>query len=293
MLFPELALCGYPPEDLLLKKAFVDANQQYVRKLVVASEGMNVVCGYAGARADKVFNSAAVISDGQLVLSYNKVALPNYGVFDEKRYFSPGNEVALLRFGKTLIGINICEDIWVSPGISERQAALGAQLVLNISSSPYHMHKVEERIEMLRDRAKRNHCYVGYVNTVGGQDELVFDGASLVIDPTGNLIAKAAQFREELLVVDIPVSKGKRSSPGPFPDQDHTEIDRLSVIKQVELKVAICRQVAAYAQGRLRPETELRRRKCIRRLCWVCETISGRTVLRKSSSVYRGVSTRR
>lgn len=213
VLFPELALCGYPPEDLLLRKAFVEANRRYLRDLAAANPGIPVVCGCVGSKAGKIFNAAAVIVDGKVIFSYSKIALPNYGVFDEKRYFTPGAEIPLIRLDRTLMGINICEDIWVTPGVTEKQAALGAQIVLNISSSPYHMHKVEERIEMLRNRARSNHCYIGYINSVGGQDELVFDGASLVLDPEGNLIAKAAQFTEELLVVDIPEqdkSSGKR-----------------------------------------------------------------------------------
>lgn len=211
ILFPELSLCGYPPEDLLLRKSFIERNQQYLRKLVSSSEGMNVVCGYAGSSGSRVFNAAAIIGSGKLLLTYHKVALPNYGVFDEKRYFQSGKSVPLLKLGKTLIGINICEDIWVCPGITEAQASLGARLVINISASPYHMHKVEERIELLRDRARRNQCYISYLNMVGGQDELVFDGASLMLDPAGNVIARAQQFREELLIVDIPEQKGGKT----------------------------------------------------------------------------------
>ncbi len=234
ILFPELALCGYPPEDLLFKKAFIEANQRYLRRLVEASDGMNVVCGYAGARGGKVYNSAAVIGGGKLLLSYNKIALPNYGVFDEKRYFAVGQEIPLLQIGKMKVGINICEDIWVCPGVTEQQAALGAQLVLNISSSPYHMHKVEERIEMLRSRAVKNRSYIGYINTVGGQDELVFDGASLVLDPDGKLIAKAAQFKEELLVVDLPIGDMKQEARSAI--KRSSQPDAKTVVKQVELK---------------------------------------------------------
>lgn len=238
VLFPELALCGYPPEDLLLKRAFVDANRRYLRKLVTVCEGINVICGYTGSRGDNVYNSAAVIGGGMVLLSYNKIALPNYGVFDERRYFVPGNEAPLLHIGETLIGINICEDIWVSPGVTEQQAALGAQLILNISSSPYHKHKVEERIEMLRDRARSNGCFVGYVNSVGGQDELVFDGASLVIDPTGRVIGRAAQFAEELLVVDIPTAKeSRRSRREPRSNSDSGPTPSFAV-RQAELERA-------------------------------------------------------
>ena len=236
VLFPELALCGYPPEDLLLKRAFVGANRQYLRKLATVCKGINVICGYAGFRGNNVYNSAAVIGGGEVLLSYNKIALPNYGVFDERRYFVPGNEVPLLHFGKTLIGINICEDIWVYPGVTERQVALGAQLILNISSSPYHKHKAEERIEMLQDRARSNRCYVGYINSVGGQDELVFDGASLVIDPTGKVIARAAQFAEELLVVDIPKIKEHRHSRRKDRGGDDIAPAQGPAVRHVELK---------------------------------------------------------
>ncbi|TFH59921.1 MAG: NAD(+) synthase, partial [Candidatus Zixiibacteriota bacterium] len=238
VLFPELALCGYPPEDLLLKRAFIGANRQHLRKLATVCKGINVICGYAGSRGNNVYNSAAVMGSGQVLLSYNKIALPNYGVFDERRYFVPGNEVPLLQLGKTLIGINICEDIWVCPGVSEQQTALGAQLILNISSSPYHQHKAEERIEMLRDRARSNRCYVGYINSVGGQDELVFDGASLVIDPTGKVIARATQFAEELLVVDIPeIKEHRRGRQKPRGGNAHALAQGLAV-RQVELKAS-------------------------------------------------------
>lgn len=202
--FPELALCGYPPEDLLLNRSFVEANHEFLNQLIARSRGPAIVCGWAGSEGTSVFNSAAVIAKRKLQLSYEKVALPNYGVFDEERYFQPGAEMPLLRLRHTLIGLNICEDIWICPGITEQQAALGARVILNISASPYHMHKAEERIEMLRDRAVRNHCHVLYCNTVGGQDELIFDGASLAIDPKGKVIARAELFKEELLIVDLP-----------------------------------------------------------------------------------------
>ncbi len=236
VLFPELALCGYPPEDLLLKKAFISANRRYLRRLATSCKRMNVVCGYAGSRAGQVYNSAALISNGEVRLSYNKIALPNYGVFDEWRYFRPGTEIPLLRLGKTLIGINICEDIWVSPGITEQQTARGAQLILNISSSPYHEHKAEERITMLQNRARSNHCYVGYVNSVGGQDELVFDGASLVISPAGKVIARAAQFAEELLVVDIPEIAERHQERQRSLVREADALPSGFVVKQVALK---------------------------------------------------------
>ncbi len=212
VLFPELSLCGYPPEDLLLNRSFVEANQIYLQKLIAKSDGRAIICGYTGSEGLSVFNSAALIAGKKLQLSYEKVALPNYGVFDEKRYFQPGNEMPLLRIRDTLLGINICEDIWMCPGITEQQATFGAAIVMNISASPYHHHKADERIAMLRDRAIRNKIHVLYCNMVGGQDELIFDGASVAIDPKGKVIARAAQFREELLIVDIPETKGANQS---------------------------------------------------------------------------------
>ncbi len=207
IMFPELSLCGYPPEDLLLNRSFVDANQSYLKKLISRVGNITVICGFAGSRGSEVHNAAAVIQNRRLMMTYNKVALPNYGVFDEKRYFQPGTEMPLLRLRHTLIGINICEDIWLCPGITEQQAAFGARVILNISASPYHMHKAQERIEMLRDRALRNNSHVFYVNMVGGQDELIFDGASLAIDPKGKVIARAEQFKEQLLIVDFPEAR--------------------------------------------------------------------------------------
>ncbi len=214
MAFPELSLCGYPPEDLLLNRSFVEANLEYLNKLIARGNGPAIVCGWAGSEGTSVFNSAAVINKRKLLLSYEKVALPNYGVFDEERYFQPGSEMPILRLRNTLVGINICEDIWICPGITEQQAALGARVILNISASPYHVHKAEERIEMLRDRALRNKCHVLYCNMVGGQDELIFDGASLAIDPKGKVIARAELFNEELLVVDI--AEGPRPNGATF-----------------------------------------------------------------------------
>lgn len=211
IMFPELTLCGYPPEDLLLNRSFINANKTYLKKLISRVGNTAVICGFAGSRGREVHNAAAVIQNRRLLLTYNKVALPNYGVFDEKRYFQPGTEMPLLRLRNTLIGINICEDIWLYPGITEQQTAFGARVILNISASPYHMHKAQERTEMLRDRARRNNCHVFYVNTVGGQDELIFDGASVGINPKGRVIARADQFKEQLLIVDIPESRTANS----------------------------------------------------------------------------------
>ncbi len=210
--FPELALCGYPPEDLLLKDRFLKANRSYLSKLARRVDSTILICGVADRQRRVLYNAAALLQRGELKLNYHKVDLPNYGVFDEKRYFEPGNKVALFDLGGVRIGLSVCEDIWVNGGVCQAQAQLGAQLLINISSSPYHLHKFEERLKLLQQVARENRVYVAYVNTVGGQDELVFDGGSLVLDPAGVPIARAPQFIEDLLVVDLPIS-ARRNQP--------------------------------------------------------------------------------
>lgn len=234
VIFPELCLPGYPPEDLLLKPAFIQANQEYVRRLADSAPDVNLICGYTGAKGKDVYNSAAVISGGRIELTYDKIFLPNYGVFDEKRYFRPGTSVPVLSLGPIKVGFNICEDIWVTPGVCGYQAALGARLILNLSSSPYHLHKLDERTELLRGRARHNRCYIAYVNTVGGQDELVFDGGSLVVDPTGKVISRARQFVEQLLIVDLPLSR--LNSPPRADSASKKELTKFSVVTK-ELKL--------------------------------------------------------
>ncbi|MGB5107927.1 MAG: NAD+ synthase [Candidatus Zixiibacteriota bacterium] len=263
VMFPELTLCGYPPEDLLLNRSFVEANRTYLKKLISRDGGIIIVCGYAGSTGREVYNSAAVIQGRKLMMSYNKVALPNYGVFDEKRYFHPGTEMPLLRLRNTLIGINICEDIWICPGISEQQAAFGARVILNISASPYHMHKAEERIEMLRDRALRNHAFVFYCNMVGGQDELIFDGASLVIDPHGKVIARAELFQEQLLIVDIPEARTANELTFELIERAAKNRDQQFPIKYAELgsakRKAASRKIAAKVATKISLEEEVYR----------------------------------
>lgn len=210
--FPELSLCGYPPEDLMLEPQFIMDNQKHLRKLSRLSATPMFVVGYVEGDSGKLYNSAALIANGKLLHSYRKVCLPNYGVFDEQRYFASGDEIPLYRVDDFGIGINICEDIWINPGPGDLQAAQGAGLVVTINSSPYHVRKSHDRIEMLRKFAKRNQVFYAYVNLVGGQDELVFDGSSVVIEPDGEVIALGEMFREDLIVVDIPVEDLRKSS---------------------------------------------------------------------------------
>jgi len=206
VLFPELAVTGYPPEDLLLRPAFVRAARASVERIAARVEGIVALVGAPHLDAD-LYNAAFVLAGGEIRAIYRKRFLPNYGVFDENRYFAPGGDLLLLRFGDVLCGVTICEDIW-QPGPPTTDLALaGAQLVVNLSSSPFHVGKDREREEMLRVRARDNSCFIAYCNLVGGQDELMFDGTSVVFDDEGSTIARARSFVEELLVVDVdPVS---------------------------------------------------------------------------------------
>jgi len=202
VLFPELVVTGYPPEDLLLRPGFVRAARQAVDRIGRATRGITALVGAPHLDAD-LHNACFVLADGEVRCIYRKRYLPNYGVFDEDRYFAPGNDLFLLRVGDVRIGPTICEDIW-QPGPPATDLALGgAQLIANISASPFHVGKDREREEMLRVRALDNSCFVALCNAVGGQDELVFDGHSVVLDDEGEVLARAAGFEEELLVVDI------------------------------------------------------------------------------------------
>ena len=202
--FPELAVTGYPPEDLLLRRRFVLDNRAALQRIVDAAEGVTLVVGFVDQEDDDIYNAAAVIHDGRLAV-YRKQRLPNYGVFDEERYFQCGAEAPVFEVAGTLVGVNVCEDIWFPDGPSKAQAEAGAKVIVNINGSPYQAGKGRFREDMLATRAGDNAVIVCYVNLVGGQDELVFDGGSMVFDARGGLSARAAQFEEELLVCDLDV----------------------------------------------------------------------------------------
>jgi NAD+ synthase (glutamine-hydrolysing) len=202
VLFPELVITGYPPEDLLLRPGFVRAARRAVDAVAKATRGVTVLLGAPHLDAD-LFNACYVLAHGEVRSIYRKRYLPNYGVFDEDRYFASGRDLVLLRFGDVLVGPTICEDVW-QPGPPATDLALaGAQLIANISASPFHVGKDREREEMLKVRASDNSCFVALCNAVGGQDELIFDGNSVVLDDEGEVLARAAGFEEELLVVDL------------------------------------------------------------------------------------------
>jgi NAD+ synthase (glutamine-hydrolysing) len=219
--FPELAITGYPPEDLLLKPQFVADNRRALNEVIRACREVVAVVGHVGqgshtglregaasvlpAGRHELYNAAAIIADCRLVTTYAKWYLPNYGVFDESRYFNPGRRLPLVTVNGTVVGVNICEDIWLPEGPTRGQANAGAEVIVNINASPFHVGKSRSREEMLATRARDNRVILTYTNTVGGQDELVFDGNSVVMDHAGEAIARAQGFVEDLLVVDLNV----------------------------------------------------------------------------------------
>jgi NAD+ synthase (glutamine-hydrolysing) len=200
--FPELVVPGYPPEDLLLKPSFVAANLACLERIAGLTRGITAIVGFVD-RKDDLYNAAAVLHEGRVAAVYHKAYLPNYAVFDEDRYFRAGERPLVLSLGKVTVGINICEDIWHPAGPTKLQVLAGAQLVINISSSPYHAGKGAARERMLATRAADNVVCLAFCNMVGGQDELVFDGGSVVFDERGELVARSTQFAEDLLVADL------------------------------------------------------------------------------------------
>jgi NAD+ synthase (glutamine-hydrolysing) len=216
--FPELAITGYPPEDLLLKPQFIRDNLTALSSVVEQCHGITAVVGFVDRvdRQDALYNSAAILHAGRVGFVYHKQHLPNYGVFDEARYFRAGRETPVFTLHGRTIGVNICEDIWEPCGPTVAQVASGgAGLIVNISASPYHAGKGQDREKLLAARARENGVIVAYVNQVGGQDELVFDGGSLVFDEQGALLARGVSFDEALIIADLnftPVSRARRGS---------------------------------------------------------------------------------
>jgi len=236
VLLPELAVTGYPPEDLLLRPGFVRAAQGRVDEIARATDGIVALVGTPWFDRD-LANGCAVCADGRVRAVYRKHFLPNYGVFDEHRYFSEGRELVLLRLDDVYVGPTICEDLW-QPGPPATDLALaGAQMIVNLSASPFHVGKAEEREEMLVTRARDTSSYIVFCNLVGGQDELVFDGHSVVLDDAGEVLARAPGFEEHLLVVDVEPSFaiGRR-----LRDARRRELDRsresMPAVEVVELE---------------------------------------------------------
>ncbi len=202
--FPELVVTGYPPEDLLLKPAFIQDNQEALAKIAAATEGCAAVVGFVDGSGGALYNAVAVCAQGEVQGVYHKRRLPNYAVFDEQRYFERGIEpLSLFDVRGTLIGTTICEDAWWPGGPIHELSEGGAELIINVNASPYHRGKVAQREQMLAERAAESGCPIAYVNMVGGQDELVFDGASIVVDAAGEVLARGPQYEECLVVADV------------------------------------------------------------------------------------------
>jgi NAD+ synthase (glutamine-hydrolysing) len=222
VVFPELAITGYPPEDLLFKPRFIADTRRALKAVAAAARGVVVVVGSVGQGAASVsesdapsfpstdrqalYNEASLVSDGRILATYRKRHLPNYGVFDESRYFHPGSRLPLLVLNGTTIGVNICEDIWFSDGPTRAQAAAGAEVIVNINASPFHVGKGRLREQVLATRGRENRVIVTYTNTVGGQDELVFDGCSMIVDQAGEIVARGKAFEQDLIVADLDVA---------------------------------------------------------------------------------------
>lgn len=251
--FPELALTGYPPEDLLLKPGFVADNLRALDRVAARTGRCAAVVGFVDAGID-LYNAAAVCAFGSVKGAYRKRLLPNYAVFDEERYFTPGNEpLTLYLIGGVRVGVSICEDVWSPTGPMAQQAAGGAELAVNLNASPYYMGRGGERERMLSTRAADASCPLVYVNQFGGQDELVFDGASMVLDAEGSVLASAPQFVEHLLVADVEIRHNfrkrlldprGRTSAEPLPivivtehpttDRSPVEVEKAPALERVE-----------------------------------------------------------
>lgn len=214
LVFPELSICGYPPEDLLLKKHFLSENQKAIEQLAKDCPEITIITGFAEAVDGVCFNSLAVLDSGKITKVYHKALLPNYGVFDEKRYFAAGTEPVVVKVRNSNVLCTICEDIWelrwlknFLSGISEKG------LIVNISASPFHAGKIKQKLDILQNCAMEFNCPLAYCNIVGGQDELVFDGRSIFVDSTGKLAACAKAFEEDLLIADIGADGKIKSTP--------------------------------------------------------------------------------
>ena len=224
--FPELTLTGYPSEDLLFRSDFLRATHETLRKLIPQVRDLVAVVGFVEREHDRLYNAAAVLCDGQCVGLYRKHCLPNYGVFDELRYFHPGETFPLFTDGHLAFGVTICEDLWRPDGPVAAQARAGAQLILNISASPYEIQKSSQREALLAARTSQERVAIALCNLVGGQDELVFDGQSLIYDPNGKIVARAKAFTEDLLVADLSLSP----RPQPFSEAERGAA-QVSIIK--------------------------------------------------------------
>ncbi|MBI5123922.1 MAG: NAD+ synthase [Candidatus Omnitrophica bacterium] len=208
--FPELAITGYPPEDLLFKAHFVERNIDTLKEAAKSAGDIVAIMGFADRRGVNVYNAAAIIYKGKIRAIYHKMILPNYGVFDEVRYFKFGAEPLVFKLGDIIFGVSICEDIWHKKGPVKAETKAGAKVIITINSSPYHIGRIKERERIIQANARNNNVFVSYTNLVGGQDELVFDGRSMVVNDKGRIIGRAKAFEEDLLITDITVDAARK-----------------------------------------------------------------------------------
>ncbi|MCX5636580.1 MAG: NAD+ synthase, partial [Planctomycetota bacterium] len=204
VVFPEMSVCGYPPEDLLLESQFLNDNRAAIERLAKDCPEKTIIAGFAEINEKGCFNALAVLADGRIKYIYRKRVLPNYGVFDERRYFRPGTEPVVIDIGPATAALTICEDIWQLGWLDKfLEETRRKDIIINISASPFHSGKIKQRLEVLSRCAKHFECAVAYCNLIGGQDELVFDGRSMFVDSTGKLVSQAGAFAEDLLVADV------------------------------------------------------------------------------------------
>lgn len=233
LVFPELALCGYPPEDLLYKKHFLKDCSLTLEKLAADCPEKTIIVGFAESYEDKCYNSAGVVQNGKLSSIYRKGLLPNYGVFDERRYFQPGVEPLIINLGGLSIAVTICADIWNAEWLADFLKDAGQfQMVLNISASPFYMGKTRKRQDIINKCATKFNCAVSYCNLVGGQDELIFDGRSSFADPTGRIITQARAFEEDLLIADIRLTDDNSIRVKPLAAKRKGELEQLDEVYQ-------------------------------------------------------------
>jgi len=251
--FPELALTGYPPEDLVLKPGFVRDNLKQLKVVARATNGISAVVGFVDEDGD-LYNAAAFIQDGEIKAVYHKVFLPNYGVFDEERYFAPGHRCPIFELSGIRVGVSICEDCWYPSGPMAWEAHHGAEILININGSPYHAGKRVPREEMVAERARDYGAYVAYVNLIGGQDELVFDGNSVIFGPGGEVLAHAASFREDLLVYDIDLNATAYHRPH---EKIHYEAEGAARLELIVTEVPLPALAAYPPKPKVAPRIEI------------------------------------
>lgn len=260
--FPELAITGYPPEDLLFKSRFIEDTRRAVQAVAKEARGLVVVVGYVGREEAasppvapalpltgrrNLYNAAALLCDRRIIASYCKRHLPNYGVFDESRYFQPGVRLPLLMLNGAMVGVNICEDIWFHDGPTKALATAGAEVIVNINASPFHVGKSRTRERMLSTRARDNQVIVTYTNMIGGQDELVFDGCSLIVDQTGKIVGRGKPFEEELIVADLDTAAVTRARQSQV--RKASAARTAALIDRVEARLPVRKQRTIVAPG--------------------------------------------